>query len=85
MKNKIAENRILVGGGAIASTIKSLSSKILTTKTSSFHKNAHTNKRKAFSVAEAFIVLPVGSIALGVSAPMITKQIKAQTVIGHYL
>ena len=34
------------------------------------------NKRKGFSVAEAFIVLLIGSIALGMSAPMITKQIK---------
>lgn len=80
MKNKIAKNRITVENGAIASVIKSLSSKILTTKTSSFHKNAHTNKRTAFSVAEAFIVLLVGSIALGMSAPMITKQIKAQNM-----
>ena len=80
MKNKIAKNRITVENGAIASAIKSLSSKILTTKTSSFHKNAHTNKRKAFSVAEAFIVLLVGSIALGMSAPMLTKQIKAQNM-----
>ena len=38
------------------------------------------NKRKAFSVAEAFIVLLIGSIALGMSAPMITKQIKAQNM-----
>jgi len=33
-------------------------------------------KRKAFSVAEAMITLLIGSVALGVAAPMITKQIK---------
>ncbi len=34
------------------------------------------NKIKAFSVAEATIALLIGSIALGMAAPMITKQIK---------
>lgn len=34
------------------------------------------NKLKAFSVAEAMIALLIGSIALGMAAPMITKQIK---------
>lgn len=33
-------------------------------------------KRKAFSVAEAMIALLIGSLALGMAAPMITKQIK---------
>ena len=80
MIDKIAKNRMTVENEAIASTIKSLSSQFSTTKTNSFHKNAHTNKRKAFSVAEAFIVLLIGSIALGMSAPMITKQIKFQNM-----
>lgn len=34
------------------------------------------NNKKAFSVAEATIALLIGSIALGMAAPMITKQIK---------
>ena len=80
MVNKIADNCVTIENRSIASTIKSLSSKILTLKTGSFHKNAYRNKRKAFSVAEAFIVLLIGSIALGMSAPMITKQIKAQNM-----
>ena len=42
------------------------------TKTSSFHKK----QRKGFSVAEAMIALLIGSIALGMAAPMITKQVK---------
>ena len=50
----------------------------MTSKTSSFHKDIHTNKRKAFSVAEATIALLIGSVALGMAAPMITKQIKTQ-------
>ena len=32
--------------------------------------------KKGFSVAEAMIALLIGSIALGMSAPMITKQVK---------
>lgn len=35
-------------------------------------------KKKAFSVAEAMIALLIGSIALGMAAPMITKQLKTQ-------
>ena len=34
------------------------------------------NKSHAFSVAEATIALLIGSVALGMAAPMITKQIK---------
>ena len=41
-------------------------------------KNNHKNKRKAFSVAEATIALLIGSVALSMAAPMITKQIKQQ-------
>lgn len=36
----------------------------------------HLPIKKAFSVAEAMIALLIGSIALGMAAPMITKQIK---------
>ena len=32
--------------------------------------------KKAFSLAEAMIALLIGSLILGVSAPMISKQIK---------
>lgn len=35
-------------------------------------------KKNAFSVAEAMIALLIGSIALGMAAPMITKQIKQE-------
>ena len=34
------------------------------------------NKYSAFSVAEAFVTLLIGSLVLGVSAPLISKQIK---------
>ena len=43
----------------------------------------NTNKLKqqtAFSVAEALIALLIGSLILGMSAPLITKQIKNQTL-----
>ena len=80
MINKIAENCMIVEDCSIAGTIKSLSYQIFTTKTTFFSKSANMNKRRAFSVAEAFIVLLVGSIALGMSAPMITKQIKFQNM-----
>lgn len=43
-------------------------------------KKVLESRYRAFSVAEAFIVLLIGSIALGMSAPMITKQIKAQNM-----
>ncbi len=80
MINKIADNLMAVENGAIVSAIKSLSSKFLTPKTSSFHKNTYMSKRKAFSVAEATIALLIGSVALGMAAPMITKQIKTQNM-----
>ena len=61
-----------VGEGAIGSSINSP----LCQKFSLKSKNNHRNKRKAFSVAEAMIALLIGSVALGMAAPMITKQIK---------
>lgn len=36
--------------------------------------------KKGFSVAEAMIALLIGSIALGMAAPMITKQVKSQSL-----
>ncbi len=58
--------------GAIASPINSP----LCQKFSLKLKNNHKNSKKAFSVAEAMIALLIGSLALGMAAPMITKQIK---------
>lgn len=45
-------------------------------------KKAKSCNRKcmAFSVAEAMIALLIGSVALGMAAPMITKQIKQNTL-----
>ena len=63
-----------VGGGAIGSSINSP----LCQKISLKLKNNHKNSKKAFSVAEAMIALLIGSVALGMAAPMITKQIKTQ-------
>ena len=39
-------------------------------------KKAVLKKAKAFSIAEAFIMLTIVSVALAAAAPMITKQIK---------
>ncbi len=65
-----------VGWGAIDSSINSP----LCQKFSLKLKNKHKNSKKAFSVAEAMIALLIGSLALGMAAPMITKQIKAQNM-----
>lgn len=46
------------------------------TKSNFFFKNYHKNQRNAFSVAEALIALLIASLILGMSAPMISKQIK---------
>ena len=58
--------------GAIGSSINSP----LCQKISLKSKNNYRNSKKAFSVAEATIALLIGSVALGMAAPMITKQIK---------
>ncbi len=58
--------------GAIDSSINSP----LCQKFSLKSKNNYRNSKKAFSVAEATIALLIGSVALGMAAPMITKQIK---------
>ena len=54
--------RMLVGKGETTSLIKS--SKI------------QKNTKNAFSIAEAMIALLIGSLILGMSAPLITKQLK---------
>ena len=40
-------------------------------------QDAHKNNKRAFSVAEAMMALLIGSVALGMAAPMITKQVKS--------
>ena len=60
---------------SLSRSIKSPFSQKNSKKTSSFHKK----QRKGFSVAEAMIALLIGSLALGMAAPMITKQVKSQT------
>ena len=62
--------------GAIASPINSPLCQNFSLKS----KNNHKNSKKAFSVAEATIALLIGSVALGMAAPMITKQIKTQNM-----
>ena len=62
--------------GAIAIPINSPLGQKISLKS----KNNHKNSKKAFSVAEAMIALLIGSVALGMAAPMITKQIKAQNM-----
>ena len=69
-----------VGGGAIGSSINSPLCQKFSLKLKNNHKNNHKNDKKAFSVAEAMIALLIGSVALGMAAPMITKQIKAQNM-----
>lgn len=50
-----------------------MSKNIASNSLTNFHKKVTL---KGFSVAEAMIALLIGSIALGMAAPMITKQIK---------
>ncbi len=76
----MSKTQAAVEKGAIGCSIISPVSQKNDKKTSSFHKNTYKNKRKAFSVAEATIALLIGSVALGMAAPMITKQIKAQNM-----
>ena len=70
MKSKKEQNRMVV--------VASLSKDLQYLKFP-FSLNQNCLKRnKAFSVAEAMIALLIGSVALGMAAPMITKQIKQQ-------
>ncbi len=70
----MVEMQATVGGGrgAIGSPINSP----LCQKFSLKSKSNYKNNKKAFSVAEATIALLIGSVALGMAAPMITKQVK---------
>ncbi len=65
-----------VGRGTIDSPINSPLGQKISLKL----KNNHKNSKKAFSVAEAMIALLIGSVALGMAAPMITKHIKTQNM-----
>ena len=69
-----------VGGAAIGSLIKSPLFQKFSLKSKNSHKNNYKNSKKAFSVAEATIALLIGSVALGMAAPMITKQIKSNNM-----
>ena len=76
MQNKIAESHNILVEGAFASRLNSFQSQ---KRSNSFFikQNFFTVQSiKAFSVAEAMIVLLIGSIILGFSAPMISRQLK---------
>ncbi len=73
-KNKTVKIRItLGGGGAIDSLINSPAGQKIS---SSFSKTS----RNGFSLAEAMIVILIGTIALGMSAPMISRQLRNETL-----
>ena len=75
MENKMAESRNILG--TIASRLNSNKSQKNYNVRFFTAQNALTTKsRIAFSVAEAMIALLIGTIVLGFSAPMISKQIK---------
>ncbi len=65
-------------GEVIGSPMNSPLGRKFSLKSKNKHKNNYKNAKKAFSVAEAMIAVLIGSIALGMAAPMITKQIKTQ-------
>lgn len=72
-KEEILKIRMTVGGEAIGSSLNSpVGQKI----SSSFGKIS----RNGFSLAEAMIVVLIGAIALGMSAPMISRQLKNETL-----
>ncbi len=64
---------MVVGGGA-------LSSRLNAPKTLKNNRFCFKIKLKAFSVAEVAIALLIGSIMLGMAAPMITKQMKNENI-----
>ena len=70
MVNKMEESRMSVG--TIASSINFPK----TQKISVQYKKIKIKSAKAFSIAEAMIALLIGTIILGFSAPMISKQLK---------
>ncbi len=72
MKKKMVKNRMAVGGGAIGSLLKSPVGQ----KISVSDEKLKIKSIQAFSVAEAMIALLIGSLILGFSAPMISKQLQ---------
>jgi len=82
-KNKTAKIRLAVGG-AISSSLNSLSGQKISVQNEEFNQTPQSlfklNLVKAFSLAEAMIVILIGTIALGMAAPMITKQLKNETL-----
>ena len=76
MENKMAEKRNILGG-AIASRLNSPIMQKIEDKLFFVQQTFSRIKyKKAFSVAEAMIALLIGTIVLGFSAPMISKQMK---------
>jgi len=73
MMNKTLKTRMTVGEGVIDSPLNSLAGQKIS---SSFKKIS----RNGFSLAEAMIVVLIGAIALGMSAPMISRQLKNESL-----
>ena len=73
MNNKKVKNRTTVGGGVIDCSLNSPAGQKIS---SSFRKIS----RNGFSLAEAMIVILIGAIALGMSAPMISRQLRNETL-----
>ncbi len=75
MENKMAKTRITVGG--IDSSLSSPGCQKISVREGKVNKKICENVQKhAFSVAEAFIALAIGGVILGMSAPMISGQIR---------
>lgn len=73
MNNKKVKNRMAVGEGVIDCSLNSPAGQKIG---SSFRKIS----RNGFSLAEAMIVVLIGAIALGMSAPMISRQLRNETL-----
>lgn len=67
------EKLVVVGGGALGSRLNA-------PKTLKNNSYCFKIKRKAFSIAEMAMALVIGSIILGMAAPMITKQMKNENI-----
>ena len=77
MQNKMTERRNTLGRGAIASRLNSpIMQKVGDKLFFTLQNSLITKTIKAFSIAEAMIALLIGTIILGFSAPMISKQVK---------
>ncbi len=86
MENKMVKTSITVGGGAIDCLINSSEGQKISVRLKRFVQKCNVqifavqrqmlSSAKAFSVAEAMIAVLIGSIVLGMSAPMISSQLK---------